>query len=69
MRTLALILQTLCILFVASGLAVEYWYQADTGFLLITAGTFIFAISVKVTKIRLLRLIKQLINERKTDNE
>ena len=60
MRLAALILQTICIIFTASGIGFQYLKDADLGLLLITAGSFIFAISVKITKTRLIRTIKDL---------
>ena len=41
-------LQTLCVILVTSGIAIEYYYTANIGFLLITAGSLAFAISTKI---------------------
>lgn len=65
MRKLAIILQIICIFLTFSGIAIEYYYKANLGFLLITAGTFIFAMSVKVNKRALQRENRQLLNEKK----
>ena len=48
MLIIVLITQTLCILMVSAGIAVEYLYEAHIGFLLITMGSLIFAISTKI---------------------
>lgn len=60
MIKLIIILQIICILAIGVGIYVEYTLQADTGYLLITGGTLVWALSVKLTKIRLLRVIKYL---------
>lgn len=54
------ILQIVCILVTGFGIYVEYTLGADVGYLLITAGSLIFAVTVKLTKIKLLRIIEYL---------
>lgn len=68
MNTLIAILQILCILATATGIYIEYKFNADMGFLLITAGSLIFAVTTKLNKIRLRRRIKQLTNSHKTQH-
>jgi len=41
-------LQTVCVILVTTGVAIEYWYTANIGFVLITAGSLAFAISTKI---------------------
>jgi len=57
---LIFILQILCILATAFGIYVEYYFGANLGFVLITAGAILFAITTKLNKIRLRRIIKHL---------
>jgi len=54
------ILQLLCIFITGIGIFVEYTLGADIGYLMITGGTLLFALSVKLTKIKLLRIIEYL---------
>ncbi len=54
------ILQIICIIATALGIYVEITLGADWGYLLITGGSLIFAISVKLTKIKLLKVISYL---------
>jgi len=67
MKTAIIILQILCILITSTGIYIEYIYEADIGFLLITTGSFTFAITTKLMKIRLKRYIKQLLDSQKTN--
>ena len=62
MKTTILILQSVCILATAFGIYVEYTFEADLGFLLITGGSLIFAVTTKLTKISMRREIKKLLN-------
>lgn len=43
-----LIMQICCILVCLTGIIVEYMYGANLGFLLITGGSVIFAVSAKI---------------------
>ena len=54
------ILQIICICAVGAGIYVEFTLGADLGYLLITGGSLIFALSVKLTKIKLLKVISYL---------
>jgi len=62
-------LQGVCVLFTGGGIFIQYQTGANIGLLLITAGTFIFAISVKITKVRLIRLINTLLNNKLKEND
>lgn len=53
-------LQIVCIFTVGIGIYIELTLGADLGYLLITAGSLLFAVSVKLTKIKLLRIIEHL---------
>lgn len=64
MKTLIFIMQIICIITTLAGIYVEWLYQADLGFLLITLGSFTFAVSTKYQKISLKRYIKKLLNEK-----
>ena len=44
------LLQTLCILIVAVGIAIELMYRADVAYLLITVGAFAFAVATKLER-------------------
>jgi len=68
MRTFALILQGVCVLLTGSGLALEYFSGVNLGLLLITAGSFIFAVSVKINKIRILKDNRKLLNDKNNDH-
>lgn len=57
MKIIALILQVLCIISVTFGIIIEYRYEADIGFLLITVAGFVFAVSEKLDKHYLKRYI------------
>ncbi len=54
------ILQIVCIFITGLGIYIEFRLGADIGYLLITGGSLLFAISVKLTKIKLLRIIEYL---------
>ena len=54
-----LILQIVCIIAVALGIIVEFRFQADFGFIFVTAGSFAFALSEKFDKYRIKRYIKR----------
>ena len=54
------ILQLICIATVGTGIYIEFTLGADIGYLLITGGSLIFALSVKLTKIKLFRIISYL---------
>jgi len=54
------ILQIICIFITGCGIYVEYTLGADLGYLMITAGALLFAITTKLTKIKLLRIIEYL---------
>ena len=55
MKTLFLILQITCIVLVTAGIFIEYNFQADLGFIFITAGAFAFALGEKFDKYRIKR--------------
>jgi len=57
MKLLTLILQILCIIIVTAGIVIEWEYQADLGFMFITAGGLVFAISEKLDKYRIKRYL------------
>lgn len=63
MKTAIFILQIVCIITTLGGIYIEYTYQAHLGFLLITLGSFIFAVTTKMMKISLRRYIKKLLND------
>jgi len=50
MRVMNIILtiQTACIIFVAAGIIIECIFGADLGFILITSGSLLFAVSTKI---------------------
>jgi len=62
------ILQIVCILVTGAGIYVEYSLGADIGYLLITGGALIFALSTKLTKIKLLRVIDYLTKQMEEQN-
>jgi len=47
---MVLIIQLICILLVSTGLIFEIYFGADLGFVLITAGSLLFAISEKINR-------------------
>ena len=49
----------------ASGITLQFNQDGNLSLLLITAGSFIFAVSVKVTKIALIRERNKLLNSQK----
>jgi len=65
MKTAIFILQIVCITVTFFGIYIEYTYEASIGFLLISIGSFTFAVTTKLMKISLKRYIKKLLNERK----
>jgi len=67
MRIAAFILQLICLVLSMFGTGVEFVYEADIGFVLITLATIIFAVSTKLYKLALLKENKQL--KRKEQNE
>ena len=42
------LLQTICVVIVAIGIAIEVYYKADLGFLCITVGSLALAVSTKI---------------------
>jgi len=62
------ILQIICIFITGAGIYVEYTLGADTGYLLITGGALLFAITTKLTKIKLLRIIEYLTKQMEDQN-
>lgn len=69
MKTVIFIMQIICIITTLGGIYIEWLYQANIGFLLITLGSFTFAVSTKYQKISLKRYIKKLLNEKRNGNE
>ncbi len=65
MNVLATIVQVLCLILVTLGIAIELEYEADLGFLLITLGSILFAISTKIRK----SILEKELNEYKHLNE
>lgn len=59
MKTLFLILQIACIVMVATGIAIEYRYEAHIGFVFITAGAMAFALGEKLDKYRIKRDLRK----------
>ena len=51
------ILQIICVLLVTFGITIEFIYSADLGFLAITIGSMLFAISTKIQKRKLKKQI------------
>lgn len=60
MLTVITILQLMCLALCGYGLYFEYTHGAPLGYLLITLGSVIFAVTTKLNKIRLSRHVKQL---------
>ena len=60
------VLQIICILACGFGIYIEFTMHADIGYILITAGSFLFAISTKVTKVKLLKMFTELIKQSNT---
>lgn len=50
MNVISDVLQVICVLLVLSGLAYEFHAGADAGYVLITLGSVLFALSTKVRK-------------------
>lgn len=63
MKTIAFIIQILCLLLVTLGILIEIEYEANLGFLLITIASVLFAVSTKLNKIIIQRENKQLKNK------
>lgn len=57
-------MQIVCILCTGFGIYIEYTFEANLGFLLITVGSLIFAVTTKLTKVSMRREIKELLNKR-----
>jgi len=64
MKKAIFIMQIVCILCTGFGIYIEYTFKADLGFLLITVGSLIFAVTTKLTKVSMRREIKELLNKR-----
>ena len=60
MRIAAFILQLFCLIFSGGGLTIYFIDGADCGFILITLGSLIFAVSTKLYKLALLKENKSL---------
>jgi len=60
MRIAAFILQLICMVLSLIGISVEFKYEADIGFVLITLAATIFAVSTKLYKLALLKENKHL---------
>ena len=58
-------MQIVCVLCTGFGIYVEYTFEANLGFLLITGGSLIFAVTTKLTKVSMRREITKLLNQRK----
>jgi len=54
------IAQIICTFMVCAGLWIQFNTSADLGYILISGGSVAFAISTKLTKIKLLRIIDYL---------
>ena len=66
MRTIAFILQIICLVFAGAGITIEFLFKAGLGFILITVASVIFAVSTKLYKLALLKENKYL--KRKEQN-
>lgn len=60
---LIIALQVVCILITGAGIYIELSLGADIGYLLITGGALIFAISTKLTKVKLIRIITHIVKQ------
>lgn len=67
MRTIAFILQIICIVFAGAGLTIEFLMEAGLGFILITTASVIFAVSTKLYKLALIKENKELKKQRGYD--
>ncbi len=63
------ILQIICILATGAGIFVEIRLGADIGYVLITGGAFLFAISTKVTKVQLIKVITEVLTQSKKNKD
>jgi len=68
MRTIAFLLQIICLILVSVGIIIELEYEADLGFVLITTASVLFALSTKLNKWSIIRENK-LLKERSLQNE
>ena len=68
MRTVAFILQLVCLVLAGAGITIEFLLKAGLGFILITAASVIFAISTKLYKLALLKENKSLKERVKEDD-
>jgi len=62
MERLVITLQLICIALTGMGIGIEIRFHADVGYLLITAGGVIFAVSEKIAKYSLRKENKKLKN-------
>lgn len=69
MRTLAFILQIICLVFAGVGLTVEFLMEAGVGFILITTASVIFAVSTKLYKLALIKENKELKQRKELQDE
>jgi len=60
MRIAAFILQLICLVLSLFGIVVEFEYEANVGFVLLTIASIIFAVSTKLYKLALLKENKSL---------
>ena len=60
MRTMAFILQLICLVLSLIGIGIELEFEANIGFVLLTIASVIFAVSTKLYKLVLLKENKQL---------
>jgi uncharacterized protein (DUF983 family) len=69
MKYVIFILQIVCISAVSVGLWIEVTYQADWGYILITGGSLVFAISVKLAKFVMADIMRNIINKTKNNDD
>lgn len=69
MRTIAFILQIICLVFAGAGITIEFLFKAGLGFILITVASVIFAISTKLYKLALYKENKMLNQQKEVNNE
>ena len=69
MIKLIVIAQIICIFMVGAGIWIEFTYEADIGFILISGGSLAFAVSTKLSKIKLLRIIEYLTKQMEDPND
>ena len=67
MRTIAFILQLICLVLSLIGIGIELEFEANIGFVLITLSATIFAVSTKLYKLALLKENKLIRKEKQNE--